>query len=184
MEELEDLVLWKAILSKAYGGVSLNLLVTRQPNRICWSDACPFGIGGYNLDGQAWRIQIPADNQLRGNARINNLLEFIGMAVNIWLECVRPGSCQDCILAIGDNTSAIGWLHNTSRLDPKWPAHRAQLIVARHVAHLLMDNDCCLGTQHVKGELNVVADLLSFVGESRGKPHPLAFDDPPQRHPL
>jgi hypothetical protein len=30
----------------------------------------------------------------------------------------------------------------------------------------------------VKGELNLVADLLSFSGESRGKRHPLAFDEP------
>ena len=110
---------------------------------------------------------------------MNNLLEFIGMAVNIWIECARPDSSQDCILAIGDNTSAIGWLHNTSRLDPSWPAHKAHLIVARHIASLLINHDCCLGTQHIKGELNVVADLLSFVGGSRGKPYPLAFDDPP-----
>jgi hypothetical protein len=38
---------------------------------------------------------------------------------------------------------------------------------------------CCLASQqHVKGELNIVADLLSFAGKGRGKGHPLAFDDP------
>ena len=101
------------------------------------------------------------------------------MAVNIWLECLRPGSSESCILAIGDNTSAIGWLHHTTNLLPDCAAHKAHLIVARHIATLLIENDCCIGTQHVKGELNVVTDLLSFVGNSRGKAHPLAFDNPP-----
>jgi hypothetical protein len=32
--------------------------------------------------------------------------------------------------------------------------------------------------QHIKGELNVVADLLSFEGIDRGKVHPIAFDRP------
>jgi hypothetical protein len=50
---------------------------------------------------------------------------------------------------------------------------------ARHIAALLMKHQCCLATQHIKGEVNVVADLLSFVGSERGKGHPLAYDDPP-----
>lgn len=45
---------------------------------------------------------------------------------------------------------------------------------------LLIEHNCCLASQHVKGELNVVADLLSFSGsDDRGKSHPLAFDNPP-----
>ena len=177
--EIGDLTLWKRILDQANRGVSLNLLVTRQPDRICWSDACPFGIGGYNLSGMAWRIRIPYASSVRGHPGVNNLLEFIGMAINIWLECLNPGSAQSCILAIGDNTSAIGWLHNTSRLEPTWQVHDVHLMVARHIASLLMQHECCLATQHIKGEVNVVADLLSFVGTDRGKHHPLAYDDPP-----
>lgn len=103
------------------------------------------------------------------------------MAVNVWLECLADnGTGHSCIMAIGDNTSAIGWLHNTSRLDPTWRAHDVHLLVARHVANLLMDHRCCLATQHIKGQLNAVADLLSFCGSSdRSKVHPLAYDDPP-----
>lgn len=157
----------------------MNLLVTRTPTKICWSDACPFGIGGYNLAGRAWRIQIPQSSPLAGHKGINNLLEFVGMAINIWLSCLEDCGEQSCILAIGDNTSALGWLHNTSRLDPTWPAHVAHLRVARKIASLLMGFQCCLASQHIKGELNLVADLLSFSGEGRGKRHPLAFDDPP-----
>jgi hypothetical protein len=176
-----DLVLWRRLLTKAHQGVSMNLIVTRRPNRICWSDACPFGIGGFLLvTGRAWRIRIPETSILYGSALINNLLEFIGMAVNIWLECLVAAT-HDCILALGDNTSAVGWLHNSSRLN-KWKAHAAHLLVARHVASLVLEADCCLASQHIPGELNTIADLLSFAGSrtrAGGKRHPIAFDDPP-----
>ena len=45
---------------------------------------------------------------------------------------------------------------------------------------ILLEYNCCLASQHIKGDLNVVADLLSFAGNGdRGKAHPLAYDDPP-----
>jgi hypothetical protein len=179
-EASADLRLWEEFLAAAHRGVSLNLLVTRTPDRICWSDACPYGIGGYTLSGRAWRIQIPRSSVIYGNKKVNNLLEFLGMVINIWVTCEEPDSEQACILAIGDNTSAIGWLHSTSRLDPTWAAHGAHLMVARTMAKLLMKHNCCLASQHLKGELNLVADWLSFVGSERGgKTHPLAFDNPP-----
>ena len=174
----DDLALWEEFLANAHAGISMNLLVTRTPTKVCWSDACPFGIGGYNLSGRAWRIQIPQSSPLAGHKGVNNLLEFVGMAINIWLSCLEDEGEQSCILAVGDNTSALGWLHNTSRLDPAWPAHTAHLQVARKIASLLMGFQCCLASQHIKGELNLVADLLSFSGKDRGKGHPLAFDDP------
>jgi hypothetical protein len=53
--------------------------------------------------------------------------------------------------------------------------------VARKIASAcLMEPQCCLASQHIKGDLNCVADLLSFSGKDRGKGHPLAFDDPRQ----
>jgi hypothetical protein len=179
---LADLVLWMELLKRAHRGISMNLIVTRRPNRLCWSDACPFGIGGFLLrSGRAWRIRIPKSSILHGSALINNLLEFIGMAVNIWLECMEAED-QDCILSLGDNTSAVGWLHNSSRLNVKWAAHAAHLLVARHVALLVLNAGCCLASQHIQGDLNTVADLLSFAGSmtrAGGKRHPIAFDDPP-----
>ena len=179
-EVRSDLTLWKGILERANNGISMNLIVTREPDRVCWSDACPFGIGGYSLSGRAWRIQIPHSSPIRGHPGVNNLLEFIGMAVNIWLECRDTEASQACILAIGDNTSAIGWLFKTSKLDSNSPAHEAHLFVARHVANLLLDHECCIASQHIRGELNIVADLLSFAGtDDRGKGHPLAHDHPP-----
>ncbi|KAI2493346.1 hypothetical protein MHU86_21191 [Fragilaria crotonensis] len=180
-EVRDDFKLWFDILTRANRGISINLIVTREPTRICWSDACPHGMGGYSLSGRAWRLKIPADHAVRGNASVNNLLEFTAMVVNIWLECIdAPQNDQPCILAIGDSTSAIGWLFKTSTLDLESGAHRAHLMVARHLASLMMNNDCCIASQHIKGEFNVVADLLSFAGESeRGKRHPIAHDDPP-----
>ena len=84
-------------------------------------------------------------------------------------------------MAIGDSTSAIGWLFNTSQLCADTTVdYRAHLFAARHLATLLITHRCCLASQHIKGELNVVADLLSFAGSGeRGKPHPLAHDHPP-----
>ena len=177
---VQDLKLWKDIITSAHQGISINLLVTREPNRICWSDACPFGLGGYSLSGRAWRIQIPPQHPLYGHSGVNNLLEFMAMVINVWLECLEPDVDQDCILAIGDSTSAIGWLFKSSSFDASGTDHTAHLMVARNLASLLLKHNCCLASQHIRGELNVVADLLSFAGTSeRGKPHPLAFDNPP-----
>jgi hypothetical protein len=183
-EVLDDFVLWRGLLARAHQGISMNLIVTRQPTRLGWSDSCPFGIGGFRLhSGKAWRIRIPEDSILHGSDRVNNLLEFVGMAVNIWLECLDATEGSHlCILALGDNTSAVGWLHNSSHLNTKLAAHVAHLKVARHVAQVVLDADCCLASQHIRGELNFVADLLSFAGSrtrAGGKRHPIAFDDPP-----
>jgi len=41
-----DLDLWKCFLTKAAGGISMNLLTFRKPNCISRSDACKHGLGG------------------------------------------------------------------------------------------------------------------------------------------
>ena len=177
---LSDLNLWLELLRRANAGISMNLVVTRRPSRISWSDSCPFGLGGFLLrSGRAWRLRIPEESVLYGSASINNLLEFLGMAVNVWLECLESDA-QDCILSIGDNTSAVGWLHKSSRFNSA--TQEAHLMVARRVALLVLDANCCLASQHIRGDLNTVADLLSFSGgmtRAGGKKHPIAFDNPP-----
>jgi hypothetical protein len=126
---IADLVLWIKLLAKAHEGISMHLIVTRRPNQICWSAACPFGMGGFLLrSGRAWRIRIPSTSILYGSTLINNLLECLGMAINIWLECQQEACDHDCILALGDNTSAVGWLHSSSRLNVKLAAHSAHLL--------------------------------------------------------
>ena len=179
-EAIKDLGLWRKLVTAANRGMSINLLVTGEPNRICWSDACPCSLRGYSLSGRAWRIQILAGNPLIGHSGVNNLLEFTAMVINIWLECLDSPTDQDCILAVGDSTSAIGWLFKSSGFIPTSSEYDAHLMVARHLATLLIRHGKCLASQHIRGELNVVADLLSFAGTNeRGKPHPLAFDNPP-----
>ena len=178
-DEIKDLMLWKRLLVKAADGISLNLVVARSPSRVCWSDACPFGMGGYSASGRAWRIRIPPSSPLYGHPKINNLLEFLAMVVNVWLEIEDSSDDHHCILALGDNTSAIGWLFTSSKFPSSSLAHKAHLMVARQLATLVLKNDHCLASQHLKGELNVVADFLSFDGSSREKSHPLAFDCPP-----
>jgi hypothetical protein len=83
---IDDLKLWLDFLRSARTGISMNLIVTRQPSRLCFSDSCPYGIGGWNTRGRAWRIRIPQTSILYGNKKVNNLLEFLGMAINILLE--------------------------------------------------------------------------------------------------
>ena len=43
---LADLILWMELLQWANTGISMNLIVTRRPNRICWSNSCPFRLAG------------------------------------------------------------------------------------------------------------------------------------------
>ena len=120
-EEVADLALWELFLEQAHSGISMNRVTVRRPSQLCWSDSCPFGIGGFLLSGKAWRIRIPDSSPIFGVDTANNVLEFLGMVVTIWLvilECAALGSEQDCILALGDNTSAIGWLYKSSKLRP------------------------------------------------------------------
>jgi hypothetical protein len=57
-EVVADLQLWEKVLAIAHAGVSINTLTTRRPDIIGWSDACPFGMGGYNTAGRALAITI------------------------------------------------------------------------------------------------------------------------------
>jgi hypothetical protein len=150
----------------------------RQPSRLAISDSCPFGIGGFLLEGRAWRIRIPESSPIYGRSIFNNFLEFLGMIVNIWLMCLEFTSRSECLLAAGDNTSAIGWLFRSSQIPKESLYYDAVQLGARKVAELVTESEHCLASQHIKGEMNVVPDLLSWSNNVRGTQHPLAFDDP------
>jgi hypothetical protein len=147
--ELQDLALWRRFLTMAHNGLSMNRLTIRQPSRLAFSDTCPFGFGGYNLQGRAWRIRIPHLCPLRGDGRFNNLFEFMGMAISIWLECLVPTDNAECILSLGDNTSAIGWLFRSSHVNPTSLSFDAIQLVARKVATLIMESPHCIASQHI-----------------------------------
>jgi len=156
---LQDLNLWlTCFLPKIHKGISLNLISYRSPTVICWSDACPQGMGGYNNKGLAWRWEIPTEYRAFVQKK-NNILEFIASFTSVWLTILldlpEPFSC---FLALGDNTSAVSWLHKASvdELENK-PLHMA----TRKYAETLMNQNCCLYSQHIQGAKNNVADALS-----------------------
>jgi hypothetical protein len=100
------------------------------------------------------------------------------MVVGLWLEIKAASDSSECILALGDNTSAIGWLFPSGRVDQNSLSYAAIQQVARHLATLILDSDHCLASQHLKGEKNIMADLLSYTGSTRGHAHPLAANEP------
>ena len=59
------------------------------------------------------------------------------LAANVWLECLESDA-QDCILSIGNNTSAVGGLRNLSCF--KLATQEGHIIVVRHVPLLVKKN--------------------------------------------
>ena len=114
----EDLQLHRKFLKIANEGISMNLLTFRNPNHIIIGDACEHGLGAFYVQsGGAYSWIIP--EELRGRAHIN-LLEFLTQVIQIWLDIlenrIQP---KDCILALGDNTSAMGWLRRSNFRETK-----------------------------------------------------------------
>jgi hypothetical protein len=180
-DELADLKLWLKFLRLARSGISLNRMTIRRPTQLGLSDSCPFGLGGFTLKGRAWRLRLPPSCAFYGDSTINNLLEFLAMMITTWLillDCEALGLSDECILVLGDNTSAIGWLFRSGRIPTTSFYHAAVQFIARKLAELLTDSPHLLAAQHLKGKKNVVADLLSYTGSSREEPHPLAPDNP------
>ena len=54
-----DIPLWIETLNYvSKEGVDINNVTFTEPSITCISDACEFGMGGYNLDGLAWRYEL------------------------------------------------------------------------------------------------------------------------------
>ncbi len=109
---LQDLQLWRnTVLPLIHSGMSLNLISYWQPSDLCWSDACPIGIGGFGHFGNAWRFQIPSSYRPYTES-MNNCLEFVASIVTIWQGILSHHALsEDCILCLSDSSSAVGWLH-------------------------------------------------------------------------
>jgi hypothetical protein len=187
-EDLEDLKLWTLLLEQALAGISLNGLTMRNPTMLSVSDSCPFGLGGFTSNGTAWRLKVMESSPIFGNCVSNNVLEFLAMTITVWLtllECKELGLTDELILALGDNTSAIGWMTRTGHLPPSSIYFEAANFIARQLASLVADSRNFLAPQHLQGKKNMVADWLSFEGETRSAEmnrgavkHPLAYDNP------
>jgi len=181
-EELADLSLWQSFLDMAHQGMSINLLVLRTPTRVAWSDSCPFGIGGYTLQGNAWRVRVPTNCPFYGDDSVNNVLEFLGMAISVLLlidEAQEDEEKFPCLLVLGDNTSAISWLFKSGRVPRSSRYYHAVKLIARHVALKVTTSKSKLCSQHLAGVSNKISDLLSFEGTCRSKVEPLTADCPP-----
>ena len=157
----EDLKLSQHFLARANKGVSMNSVVFRKPDIVHIGDASEHGLGAFASHGRAWRFVIPEN--LRGRAHIN-LLEFLTQVVSIWIDIIeRKTSSQDCILCMGDSTTAMGWLRrsNFREKDESNREWEVKQNVARKMANLVLDSETVLYRQWFEGEKNVVADSLS-----------------------
>ena len=157
----EDLRLAQCFIKRANQGISLNLLTFRKPDIVYICDASEYGLGGFATHGRAWSYQIPVE--LRNRAHIN-VLEYLTQIVSIWLDILEGKvSKEDCVLSIGDNTSAMGWLRRSNfrqkdDTDTTWLVKQQ---LGRHLAELVLKADICLYQQWLKGSDNLVADSLS-----------------------
>jgi hypothetical protein len=82
---------------------------------------------------------------------------------NIIDEKLHP---EDCLLAFGDSTTAMGWIHKSkyrSNSDFNESAE-ARLSIARKLADPIIDNDLKLYCQWLAGAENKVADFLLCEG--------------------
>jgi hypothetical protein len=116
-ESVDELELWlKLLLLQARNGISLNQMTIRKLSQLLFSDFCPFGLDGMTWQGRSWRLKIPKLSILSGRHEANNVLEYLATVITIWLcllHCKEEALEQECILALGNNTSAVGWLFKT-----------------------------------------------------------------------
>ncbi len=135
------------ILFMGKNGISLNLVTFRSPTIYYRSDACEYGLGGYNIyAGRAWRFQIPQD--CIGRAHINTL-EFLASVISIWIDIFYNNiNVEDCLLSQTDSTTAAGWLKKSNFSDQITASEASiRLIIARKLATMIMDSSTRLYSQ-------------------------------------
>jgi hypothetical protein len=180
-ESVDELELWLKLLFQARNGISLNQMTIRKPSQLLFSDTCPFGLGEMTLQGRAWRLKIPKLSMLFGHHEAGNILEYLAMVITIWLcllHCKEEALEQECILALGDNTSAIGWLFKMTGVHQDSFYDDSVRMISRKAARLMLGMAHCLYSQHIWRAQNTVADMLLFQGKDREEPHPLTEDCP------
>ena len=158
---LSDLDICLRILEQAHTGVSMNTISFRLPDICYFEDACNHGLGGWNHLGEFYDFSIPSE--LIGRAHINEL-EFLACVIHPWMDILN-GRIQkgDCILMMGDSTTAMGWLHKSKYREEGETAerHAIRLTIARKLAELVIENHITLYSQWFPGKHNIIADSLS-----------------------
>ena len=57
--------LWEGFLQKAsQEGILMSPIMVIRPTRLSMLDSCPFGIGGFLLEGRDWQVRIPASSPI------------------------------------------------------------------------------------------------------------------------
>jgi len=136
----------------------MNLITYRRPSYLCWSDACPEGIVGFDHTGWAWRLKIPEKYQVFIKNK-NNCLEFIASIITKWQAIIQGRTTEEeCFLSLGDNSSSVGWLHKASVDDSK---NLPLFIASRKFADIMVSSNTCVYSQHIPGISNTIADALS-----------------------
>jgi len=81
------------------------------------------------------------------------------MMFTIWQAVLQDESChEECFLSLGDNSSAVGWLHKAS-IDPS--KNLPLFLASRKFAQIVLENNSCIYSQHIPGVSNSIADILS-----------------------
>ena len=159
---IDDLNLHLDFLKLAHNGISMNQISYRKPTHTYRADACPFGLGGYSLKGRAWCFQIPTE--LRFRATIN-MLEHLASIVGPWIDLIENNLPPlSCILAMGDSTTAAGWLRKSNFKESESESQQMteeKIKLSRDHARRLMMNSCCEYSQWFPGVDNDLADSLS-----------------------
>jgi hypothetical protein len=103
-----DLKLMDSLIKRANKGVDMNNLAYRMPNHVFKNDSCPFGLGGYNVQGNGWRWIIPPELRFRAT---NNLLKHLAnIASKKWGLFIGLIKKRDCVLTMSDSTVSTSWL--------------------------------------------------------------------------
>ena len=175
-------------MEQAHKVISMNRLVLRNPTHIGFSDSYPLGLGGFTHGGRGWRLKLNPALSAHGNNVTNNVLEFLGIAITLWMlliECEEMGLVNELLLILGENTSAISWIIRSSL--PKQSVYRpAVLFITKKVATLVLELQNFIVPKFLPGIMNSIADWLSYKGEecikhNTRKPvlNTIAYDYPP-----
>lgn len=159
---LDDLKLWLEFLAHSKAGVNINLITLRCPTRLKRTDACEYGLGGYDLaTGRTWQWIIP--NHLRGLRSIN-FLEFLASVIAILLDILEnPPSPGDMFLSGVDNRTATKWMRNSNFDDDANPDHEAHLHLSRFFASTLLKHQIGSTSHWVAGPHNGISDGCSRI---------------------
>ena len=162
----EDFRLHLKFLSSVHRGISMNRLTFRKPDHFILGDACEHGLGAFHeASGHAYAWIIPPKLQSRAHI---NLLEFLTQVLKIWSDAIDGKiQKQDCVLAITDNSTTMGWLRRTNFRETKGNDKESDFDwyikqqIARKLAELCEEFEIVLYSQWIAGVENVGSDSLS-----------------------